>query len=150
MTSAEVGRVLAGLGISRSRSRLHVSNDNPFSESLFKTVKYDVDFPGVFDSYQDAQAWIAAFFDRYNDQHRHSGLAGFTPSSVHDGSWVETAAKRQALLDASFQARPGRYRRPPTVATPPELFESPVDGQAAAEARRSGIPETVETCVHRI
>lgn len=133
MTSAEVGRVLAGLGITRSRSRPHVSNDNPFSESLFKTVKYDVDYPGVFGSYQDAQAWIVAFFDRYNDQHRHSGLAGFTPGSVHDGSWVETAAKRQALLDASFQARPGRYRRPPTVATPPGTvwINQPKD-QAAA------------------
>ena len=133
MSSAEVGRVLAGLGISRSRSRPHVSNDNPFSESLFKTVKYDVDYPGVFDSYQDAQAWIAAFFDRYNDQHRHCGLAGFTPGSVHDGSWVETAAKRQALLDASFQARPGRYRRPPTVATPPgTVWINQPKNQAAA------------------
>ena len=118
MTSTVVKQLLAGLGIEHSRSRPHVSNDNPFSESLFKTYKYDLDHPKVFPDYAQAKAWTAAFFVRYNGEHRHSGLAGFTPGSVHDGSWVEQAAKRQALLDASYQARPGRYRRPPMVKTP--------------------------------
>lgn len=118
MISAEVGRILTGLGIARSRSRPHVSNDNPFSESLFKTIKYDLDYPGVFDDYDQAQAWIAGFITCYNAEHRHSGLAGFTPNSVHDGSWVEVAAKRQATLDLSYQAHPGRYRRRPAVKTP--------------------------------
>jgi putative transposase len=95
-----------------------VSNDNPFSESLFKTIKYDLDYPGVFDDYDQAQAWIAGFITCYNAEHRHSGLAGFTPDSVHDGSWVEVATKRQATLDLSYQAHPGRYRRPPAVKTP--------------------------------
>jgi putative transposase len=119
MTSDEVGRVLAGLGIIRSRSRPHVSNDNPYSESLFKTLKYDLDYPNVFESFAAAWACIEAFVTGYNSEHRHSGLAGFTPDSVHDGSWVQAAARRQALLDDAYQARPGRYRRPPTVKAPP-------------------------------
>jgi putative transposase len=119
MTSEEVGRILAGLGITRSRSRPHVSNDNPFSESLFKTMKYDLDYPGVFESYAEGHAWIERFLTRYNSDHRHSGLAGFTPDSVHDGSWPKLAARRQALLAANYQSHPGRYRRPPTVAVPP-------------------------------
>jgi putative transposase len=119
MTSDEVARLLKRLGIARSRSRPHVSNDNPFSESLFKTLKYDLDYPGIFDSYKQALDWIETFVARYNTDHRHSGLAGFTPDSVHDGSWTQTATKRQAVLDAHHCSRPGRYRRPPIVRTPP-------------------------------
>jgi putative transposase len=119
MTSEQVKLLLIGLGIAHSRSRPHVSNDNPFSESLFKTLKYDLDYPTSFDSFEHARAWIEAFTVRYNSDHRHSGLAGFTPNSVHDGSWTQTAAKRQSLLDAHHQAQPGRYRRPPRVASPP-------------------------------
>jgi putative transposase len=119
MVSEEVSRILTGLGIARSRSRPHVSNDNPFSESLFKTVKYDLAYPGTFDTYAEALTWLAEFLGRYNSEHRHSGLAGFTPDSVHDGTWTETAGRRQALLDAGYQSHPKRYRRPPTVAVPP-------------------------------
>jgi putative transposase len=119
MTSQEVAVLLRRLGIDRSRSRPHVSNDNPFSESLFKTLKYDLDYPVVFDDYDHARAWIEVFLARYNAEHRHSGLAGFTPNSVHDGTWTVTAANRQALLDAHYQTKPGRYRRPPLVKTPP-------------------------------
>lgn len=132
MISEEVGRILTGLGIARSRSRPHVSNDNPFSESLFKTIKYDLDYPGVFDDYDQAQAWIAGFITCYNAEHRHSGLAGFTPNSVHDGSWVEVAAKRQATLALSYQAHPGRYRRPPAVKTPDGTVWINKPSQAAA------------------
>lgn len=119
MTSNDVAGLLNGLGIARSRSRPHVSNDNPFSESLFKTLKYDLDYPGVFDTYDQAKTWISSFVDRYNNDHRHSGLVGFTPTSVHDGTWTQTAAKRQTLYDTHYQAHPGRYRKPPTVRTPP-------------------------------
>jgi len=93
MTSQEVAVLLQRLGIDRSRSRPHVSNDNPFSESLFKTLKYNLDYPVVFDDDDHARTWIAAFVARYNGEHRHSGLAGFTPNSVHDGNWTVTAAK---------------------------------------------------------
>jgi putative transposase len=119
MTSTAVRLLLKRLNIKPSHSRPHVSNDNPFSESLFKTLKYDADLPDVFDTYHDGVAWIEAFVARYNSQHRHSALAGFTPASVHDGTWTQAAAKRQALLDAHYQSQPGRYRRPPQVRTPP-------------------------------
>lgn len=119
MTSEEVASLLRRLKIARSTSRPHVSNDNPFSESLFKTLKYDLTYPGVFDSYDHAKAWIKTFVLRYNTDHRHSSLAGFTPNSVHDGTWTETAKKRQALLTAHHQTKPNRYRKPPSVRVPP-------------------------------
>lgn len=119
MTSNAVRQLLEDLGVEHSRSRPHVSNDNPFSEAVFKTLKYALDYPIVFDDYTHAKAWIAAFVQRYNADHRHSGLAGFTPDDVHDGTWPAQAMKRQALLDTSYQAHPGRYRNPPTLQTPP-------------------------------
>lgn len=136
MTSNAVRHLLADLGIEHSRSRPHVSNDNPFSEAIFKTLKYDLNYPIVFDDYPQAHAWIDAFVARYNSDHRHSGLAGFTPDSVHDGTWTEQAAKRQDLLNASHRAHPGRYRKPPTVNTPPGTVwinkPKPVDMSQAA------------------
>jgi putative transposase len=120
MISQTVRGLLAKLSIAWSRSRPHVSNDNPYSEALFKTVKYDLDYPGVFDDYHHAQTWFAGFVTRYNAEHRHSGLRGFTPDQVHDGTWTVTAAHRQALLTAHYQAHPERYRRPPAVKGPHE------------------------------
>lgn len=119
MTSAKVRRILTGLGIDPSHSRPHVSNDNPFSEALFKTLKYDLDYPRIFTDFDQAHAWIEVFIDRYNSDHRHGALAGFTPDSVHNGTWSQTAARRQALLDEHYQRQAGRYRKPPTVKTPP-------------------------------
>jgi putative transposase len=119
MTSQVVTDLLAGLGVAHSRSRPHVSNDNPFSESVFKTLKYDLDYPVVFDDEVHARTWINGFITRYNTQHRHSGLNGYTPDSVHTGSWAVTAARRQALLDHHHQTRPDRYRKPPRVLIPP-------------------------------
>lgn len=119
MTSHEVAALLSRLNIKRSRSRPHVSNDNPFSESLFKTLKYDLSYPAAFDTYDQAQAWIEKFVARYNTDHRHSGLAGFTPQSVHDGTWTHTANQRQALLDQHYRTKSYRYRKPPTVRLPP-------------------------------
>ena len=119
MTSTAMRERLTQLGIAWSHSRPHVSNDNPFSESLFKTLKYDVTYPVVFDSLEEALAWITAFIERYNSEHRHSGLAGYTPNSVHDGTWTHTAERRQALLTTHHQLRPERYRHNPRVRTPP-------------------------------
>jgi putative transposase len=119
MTSTALRERLTQLGIAWSHSRPHVSNDNPYSESLFKTLKYDLTYPVAFDSFEDALTWTEAFLARYNDEHHHSGLAGFTPNAVHDGTWTQTAQRRQALLDEHHEARPRRYRRPPQVATPP-------------------------------
>ena len=111
MTSKTVGEFLAGLEITRSLSRPHVSNDNPYSESMFKTLKYCPVFPDRFGSIQDARVFMAVFVDYYNNHHRHSGIGLYTPASVHDGSWIKVRKARQAVLDAAYQANPDRFRR---------------------------------------
>jgi putative transposase len=123
MTSKPVAQLLVDLGVARSHSRPHVSNDNPYSEANFKTLKYCPAFPGRFGSIQDAREFCAAFFEHYNHVHRHSGIGLHTPASVHYGTAVEIRAKRKVTLDAAYAANPARfgYRRPhppklPTVA----------------------------------
>jgi putative transposase len=110
MTSNTVAGLYAKLGIAQSHSRPHVSNDNPYSESAFKTLKYCPAFPGEFGSIQDANAFCGAFFTYYNTEHRHSGIAMHTPASVHDGSWAHVQARREATLRDAFQAHPERFR----------------------------------------
>ena len=111
MTSKTVAAFLAGLEIHRSLSRPHVSNDNPYSESMFKTMKYCPVFPERFGSIQDARVFMAMFVEYYNHQHRHSGIGLYTPASVHDGSWKQIRKARQAVLDAAYRATPDRFRR---------------------------------------
>ena len=134
MTSDQVKQLLADLGVAHSRSRPHVSNDNPFSESLFKTVKYDLDYPGVFDTEDQARTWLERHLGRYNGEHCHSGLNGYTPDDVHDGTWTDTATHRQAVLDSHSRQHPNRYRKPPTVRTPPGTvwINKPADLSQAA------------------
>lgn len=121
MTSNTVAGLLATLGIDQSHSRPHVSNDNPYSEAQFKTLKYCPAFPGRFGSIEDARIFCGQFFDYYNNQHRHSGIAMHTPASVHDGTAVKIHAKRVATLNAAFLAHPERFRGrrpyPPSLPT---------------------------------
>ncbi len=119
MTSKPVAQLLVDLGVARSHSRPHVSNDNPYSESNFKTLKYCPAFPGAFGSIQDARAFCESFFAYYNHEHRHSGIGLHTPASVHYGTATEIRAERARTLDAVYTANPGRFRgrRP----TPPKL-----------------------------
>ena len=86
MASKPVAQLLVDLGVARSHSRPHVSNDNPFSEPAFKTLKYAPAFPGIFGSLADARAFCEAFFGYYNHEHRHNGIALHTPASVHFGT----------------------------------------------------------------
>jgi putative transposase len=123
MTSNPVTELLSFLGIGRSHSRPHVSNDNPYSESQFKTLKYCPAFPHRFGSIQDARAFCEAFFSYYNHEHRHSGIGYHTPASVHYGTAIEVRAQRSETLEIAYAANPARfrYRRPeppklPTVA----------------------------------
>jgi putative transposase len=123
MTSKPVAQLLVDLGVARSHSRPHVSNDNPYSEANFKTLKYCPAFPGRFGSIQDAREFCAAFFEHYNHVHRHSGIGLHTPASVHYGTATAIRAQRKVTLDAAYAANPARfgYRRPhppklPTVA----------------------------------
>jgi len=119
MTSKPVAQLLVDLGVARSHSRPHVSNDNPYSESNFKTLKYCPAFPGQFGAIQDARSFCDTFFTYYNHEHRHSGIALHTPASVHYGTATEIRVQRAVTLDAVYTANPTRFghRRP----TPPEL-----------------------------
>jgi len=110
MTSNPVVELLAFLGIGRSHSRPHVSNDNPYSESQFKTLKYSPAFPERFGSIHDARAFCERFLARYNDDHRHSGIAYHTPASVHFGTAAAARDRRREILDTAYAANPARFR----------------------------------------
>jgi putative transposase len=110
MTSKTVAQLLSDLHVTKSHSRPHVSNDNPYSEANFKTLKYCPAFPGSFDTLEDARRFADAFFTYYNTEHRHSGIGLHTPASVHDGTAWAIQARRQQVLDNAFAARPKRFR----------------------------------------
>lgn len=120
MTSKPVAQLLVDLGVARSHSRPHVSNDNPYSEAQFKTLKYCPAFPGRFGSIQDARAFCEQFFEHYNHVHRHAGIGLHTPASVHYDTATEIRAQRTATLDAAYAADPARFRhrRPLAPALP--------------------------------
>jgi putative transposase len=119
MTSKNVATLLADLFIERSRSRPKVSNDNPYSEAAFKTLKYCPAFPDNFTSIYDARAFGKIFFAYYNLEHRHSGIGLYTPASVHDGTWKQLRNNRQIVLDDAYTKHPERFHRGRPVA--PEL-----------------------------
>jgi putative transposase len=113
MTSKTVTQLLADLGVLQSHSRPHQSNDNPYSESNFKTLKYSPTFPRRFSGLDHARRFVEEFFDHYNNEHRHSGIGLHTPADVHFGRAERVRARRQVVLDAAYAARPERFRRPP-------------------------------------
>ena len=120
MRSEGLAQLLGSLGVVRSFSRPHVSDDNAFSESQFKTLKYQPDYPDRFASLAHARAWCQEFFSWYNDLHQHSGLALFTPADVFYGRVEDIAARRQVALDAAYAAHPERFPNgPPLVRRPP-------------------------------
>jgi transposase InsO family protein len=120
MRSEGLAQLLATLGVVRSFSRPHVSDDNAFSESQFKTLKYQPDYPGRFSSTLHGRAWCQEYFNWYNDDHQHSGLALFTPSDVFFNRVDEVASRRQLALDAAYLAHPERFPNgPPVVRRPP-------------------------------
>jgi putative transposase len=121
MKSKVVAQLLSDLGITKTHSRPHVSNDNPFSESQFKTMKYRPEYPSRFGSIQDARAFAVDFFYWYNEEHHHSGIALYTPSDVHYGRVKQIQNDRQAALDAAYQRHPNRFvNKPPEAAMPPQ------------------------------
>ena len=119
MKSKPVALLLADLGVTKTHSRPHVSNDNPYSEAQFKTLKYRPEFPQRFGSIEDARAHCKAFFHWYNHQHGHSGIALFTPADVHQGLIETRLQTRQATLDAAFRAQPNRFKGTPPLAQRP-------------------------------
>lgn len=119
MASKPVAFLLADLGVTKTHSRPHVSNDNPFSEAHFKTLKYRPDFPDRFGSIEDARAFCQRFFHWYNETHRHSGIAYHTPATVHYGQHQTIHAVRADVLAAAYTRNPERFVRkhpqPPTL-----------------------------------
>ena len=130
MTSKTVSALLSDLAILKSHSRPKVSNDNPYSEAQFKTLKYCPVFPGTFGSLQDAGAFCGVFFTYYNHEHRHSGIALHTPYSVHIGTAPAIQDKRQAVLNAACAANPRRFTRRPRAPKMPAAawINRPVTG----------------------
>lgn len=131
MTSKDVALLLADLGVTKTHSRPHVSDDNPYSEAHFKTLKYRPDFPDRFGSEADARAFCRRFFDWYNQHHRHSGIGWHTPVDVHDGRAEQVRVQRGLTLNRAYQLHPERFvRRPPT---PPTLPSAAWINKPAAE-----------------
>ena len=121
MKSKVVAQLLADMGVTKTHSRPHVSNDNPFSESQFKTMKYRPEFPKCFGCIEDARTFCVNFIQWYNQEHRHSGVALYTPAAVHYGRVIEIQQQRQAALDAAYELHPKRFvRKPPEAALPPQ------------------------------
>ena len=109
MASHSVAHLLGSLGVTKSHSRPHVSNDNPFSESQFKTMKYRPDFPDRFGSYEDSLAFCRSFFDWYNNDHYHSGIGLVTPAALHYGQATQVVEARRQILERAWQLSPQRF-----------------------------------------
>jgi putative transposase len=136
MASKPVAFLLADLGVTKTHSRPHVSNDNPFSEAHFKTLKYRPDFPDQFASIEDARAFCQRFFGWYNHTHRHCGIAYHTPASVHHGQHESVRAARADVLAAAYTRNPERFvRKHPQPPTLPEAawINKPADGEKDSE-----------------
>ncbi len=119
MTSKPVALLLADLGITKTHSRPQVSNDNPYSEAQFKTLKYRPDFPDRFGSLEHGHAYCTDFFGWYNTEHRHAGLGLHTPHEVHFGLAADRRAARAAVLTTAYATTPERFVR--RIPTPPAL-----------------------------
>ncbi len=121
MTSKTVAQLLADLDVTRSHSRPHVSNDNPYSEAQFKTLKYQSGFPKHFDTIEQARVYMNGFFTWYNTEHLHSRIGYHTPYQVHHGLVTSIDTARSATLNRAWQAHPERFKRgrphPPALAT---------------------------------
>lgn len=136
MKAKATALLLADLGITKSHSRPHTSNDNPFSESHFKTLKYQPEFPQRFGCIEDARTFCRAFFDWYNRDHHHVGLGLMTPDQVHFGQVDDIHDARQQVLDRAFLANPQRFVRkaPRPPAKPVAAWINPPPKTEAGQA----------------
>ena len=133
--------LLGELAITASHSRPRVSNDNAMSESQFKTLKYQPDYPGRFDDYDHAMRWCEDYVHWYNHQHHHSSLAGFTPYQVFSGEYQNLVKTRQAALDAMYSRHPERFTkgRPIAQMPPSEVCINPVPEDADQATVEKGV-----------
>jgi putative transposase len=147
MKSKPVALLLADLGITKSHSRPHVSDDNPYSESQFKTLKYRPGFPDRFGSIQDARSFCQDFFPWYNGEHRHSGIGLMTPELVHYGKAETVTSRRRIVLASAFDAHPERFVRglpePPSVPEAAWINKPKVESKEGMLAENIAIPGVV-------
>jgi transposase InsO family protein len=134
MKAKATALLLADLGVTRSHNRPHVSNDNPFSESHFKTLKYQPRFPQRFGCIEDARSFCRHFFDWYNQQHHHGGIGLMTPDQVHYGQADAVHAARQVTLDRAFAENPARFvnKTPTPPAKPTAAWINPPKPRVSA------------------
>ena len=143
MKSDTLANLLDLLGVSRSFSRPHVSDDNPFSESQFKTLKYQPDYPDAFTGPDHARGWCQQFFTWHNDHHHHTGLALFTPSDVFHGRVAAVAQRRQQALATAFAKHPERFPNgSPRVPLPPSVVSINPDPTATAPGGSGFVPHS--------
>jgi putative transposase len=130
-----VRQLLVDLEVTRSLSRPRVSNDNPFSEAEFRTLKYGPEYPNRFTGFDHARRFCQNFFRWYNDEHRHSGIAYFSPADVHHGRANDLRAKRQEVMDEAFARNPNRFSGgAPRVPAPPKaVWINPPENRAEIE-----------------
>jgi putative transposase len=145
MSSKPVAFLLADLGVTKTHSRPHVSNDNPYSESQFRTLKYRPEFPDRFGCIQDSRAFGQGFFRWYNEEHRHSGLGLLTPAMVHYGQAENILRQRQEVLDVAYQLHPERFVR--SAPKPPALPNEVWINRPALEPLTAAINSENAKCV---
>ena len=148
MSSKCVAMLLADLGVTKTHSRPHVSNDNPFSESQFKTLKYRPEFPKRFGCIEDARSFCRGFFAWYNTQHRHSAIGWLTPETVHYGQAKAATVARQAVLDEAYQRHPERFLGGPPVAPtlPSAVWINPPDQEVSTQEKLTNFEKELSQC----
>jgi putative transposase len=136
-TSRTLGQMFADLGVTPSYSRPYVSNDNPFSEAQFKTLKYQPGYPDRFGSYEHALGYCREFFPWYNTKHRHSGIAMLTPAVVHHGRTAAVLGERQRVLDQAYATHPERFvnGRPVVTSLPQAVWINPPEDRARRDVQ---------------
>ena len=144
MRSKSLALLLADLGVRKTHSRPHVSNDNPYSEAQFKTLKYCPQFPKRFGCIEDARAFCREFFNYYNTEHRHSGIGLLTPAAVHYGLADQVLATRHRTLLTAYRAHPERFvhRAPQPPILPREAWINP---PAKKTTSQDGSQSTIST-----
>lgn len=135
MRSKALAFLLADLGVTKSHSRPYVSDDNPFSESQFKTLKYRPEFPERFGSLEDARSFCQCFFPWYNTEHHHSGISLLTPETLHYGRAEKVIQRRQEVLSQAYERNPERFVRahPKAIEAPSEVWINPPDDSKTTE-----------------
>lgn len=136
MRSTLLADLLGPLGIAQTHNRPRVSNDNPFSESEFRTMKYRPSYPGTFQNLDAARAWMDEYVPWYNGNHKHSGIALFSPDEVHDGTWKQRWAERDHAMQAYYTAHRERFRAKPLTPAPAGYVGINLSAERKTELKR--------------